>query len=201
MDCGKRQWMCNGSFFSRTADDYIILGGTLPLKTYPYVAVNQACKGKSNNTVGKILSYRIISNTPKSIAAALVSGYPVAVTVGADSIWKSYRGGVYNACANIGTNHQIVIIGFDLENAKFDQNGNLPPGAGLWKIKNSWGTGWGAGGHMWSKMTSKSGQLCNGLARQAGVVEIPISPPTPTPTLTPTPTPTKTPAPKPTLIP
>ncbi len=195
MSCGAREWMCDGSFFEKTANDYVTLNGTATAASYPYTASNASCKGKVNDTIGKIKSYKLIDNSPKSVATALVSGYAVGITVGADNTWMSYRSGVYNGCTGAGTNHQIELVGYDLEGNQFDSNGKLPPGKGLWKIKNSWGSSWGDAGYMWTKMTSSSGRLCNNVVEEAGIVEIDLPFPSPTPSPSPTITPTPSPIP------
>lgn len=184
MDCWARDWRCNGSYFEKVAAGLVEAGQLHAESDYPYRAVNGTCKTNvPGQKYGSIQSYRIIDNTPKSIVTALRSYYAVPATVGAGGAWMSYRGGVFNACSLVGTNHQIEIIGYDCESAvdangdcKFDTNGKLPAGVGLWKLKNSWGTSWGEQGYMWTKMTDKNGRLCNNLAEEAGILEVGIEP-------------------------
>ena len=61
----------------------------------------------------------------------------------------------------------INIVGWDNEGASFDANGNLPPGKGVWILRNSWGTSWGDGGFMRTKMTDAKGVRCNAVAKEA----------------------------------
>lgn len=195
MDCAA-EWSCSGSFFSKVAGGLQQQGGTALETAYPYVARDQSCKGKPSQLYGKILSWKLISNSPKSIIGALRARHAVPVTVGADNSWMGYGGGVYNRCTRAGTNHQIVIVGYDCETSVdssgkcvFDAQGKLPPGVGLWKIRNSWGTRWGEQGYMWTKMTSAGGSLCNNVAEEAGVMEVDQAPIPPDPGPTPDPTP------------
>lgn len=189
MSCGKREWMCDGSLFENTASDYTLLGGTATQAAYPYTASNASCRGKTSELVGQILSQKLIDNSPKSIATALLTRHAVAVTVGVDNYWSGYSGGVYNACSNAGTNHQVELVGYDCEGeCNFDSQGKLPPGKGKYLIKNSWGN-WGDNGYIWTKITSSSGRLCNNIAEEAGIVEVDVPTPTPTPSPTPSPTP------------
>ncbi len=176
MDCGSG-WSCNGSYFSKVAESLKVLGGTPLEKDYPYKAKNQKCSKDKPLHVG-IAGWKIINNSPKSIIEALNSGYPVSVTVAANGSWASYKSGVYNACNSNSTNHQVLIVGYDCETSvdkdghcKFDANGKLPNGVGLWNVHNSWGESWGEKGAMVSKMTSRKGGKCNALAGEAGILE------------------------------
>lgn len=187
MDCGSRRWMCNGSLFEIVAEDLVKKKGQATEASYPYRASNQSCKGASQ-LHGKIESFKLIDNSPKSVIAALNAGYAVAVTVGAGGAWGSYRSGIFNACSRIGTNHQIAVVGYDCEsavdaqgNCKFDANGKLPSGVGIWYLRNSWGTGWGEEGWMRSKMTDSNGRLCNNVVEEAGILETGLSPEPPKP--------------------
>lgn len=202
MDCAA-PWSCGGSFFSKVADGLLAKGGTPTEANYKYVARNQSCKGIPSELLGKIEKAPIIRNSAKSIIGALNKLYPVSVTVGADNSFMSYQSGVYNACRNTATNHEVLIIGYDCESSVdadgkcvFDANGKLPPGVGTWTVVNSWGL-WGDHGLIVMKMTNSQGRLCNNVAEEAGILESGINP-TPTPTPTPTPIPPPPPPPPPT---
>lgn len=179
MSCAAREWMCNGSYFSKVAAGLVAKGGQAQESDYPYTASSSSCKSGTFKLFGEASAQRIIDNSPKSIIAALNSKRAVAVTIGAGGSWMNYKSGVFNACSNVGTNHQVEIVGYDCEtsvdaegNCKFDTNGKLPKGVGWWRIKNSWGTGYGEAGYVRMKMTSSSGALCNNVAEEAGVLDI-----------------------------
>lgn len=47
--------------------------------------------------------------------------------------WNSYGSGVFSNCGT-SINHAVLLVGWDNRNN--------------WRIKNSWGTGWGEDGYM-----------------------------------------------------
>lgn len=116
--------------------------------------------------------------TIKDIEAYMAStGKPVAIGVAAGTgRWQSYSGGVYNACKMGEMDHMINIVGWDNEGAAFDENGNLPPGKGVWIMRNSWGTSWGEKGFMRTRMTDPAGNRCNAVAQEAAAFDFPALP-------------------------
>ncbi|MEI7481241.1 MAG: C1 family peptidase [Elusimicrobiota bacterium] len=112
-------------------------------------------KGKSP-TVQEIESYMASSGKSISIGVAAAAGR-----------WESYSGGIYNACVSGHLDHMVNIVGWDNEGATFDANGDLPPGKGVWILRNSWGKSWGERGYMRTKMTDPSGNRCNAVAEEA----------------------------------
>lgn len=70
------------------------------------------------------------------LKAALCAHGPLAVAVRATGAFQAYTDGVFNEGATGNINHGVTLVGWDdTKNA--------------WRIKNSWGTGWGDDGYMW----------------------------------------------------
>jgi hypothetical protein len=75
-----------------------------------------------------------------SIKQAILDHGPVAVAIRTPAAFHAYSSGVYNSCEDPGDlDHGVVLVGWD------DSLG----AAGAWRLRNSWGPGWGEGGYMW----------------------------------------------------
>lgn len=173
VDCAQNASGCSGGYFD--AAKYLIAPKGAPLLSkYPYTGKDGLCKripkagtgvrwrmlGRGNPTVRDIESYMFLTKRP---VAALVSA-------GAGA-WEKYGGGVYNGCEMDDSDHMVQIAGFDNEGAEIDKKGNLPPGKGIWIVRNSWGVKWGEQGWMRMKMTDEHGARCNNIAEEAAYIE------------------------------
>jgi hypothetical protein len=65
------------------------------------------------------------------------------VAVEVTNAFRAYTGGVFNESSTGDVNHGVTLIGWD--DAKQ-----------AWRIKNSWGPGWGESGYMWIDYQSNS---------------------------------------------
>jgi hypothetical protein len=108
-----------------SAFQYVIDHGLTTTQAYPYKAINQVCgiDGGSYKISG-FVDVPGCSNLENALSAR-----PISVAVDA-SVWSQYRSGVLSNCGS-AINHGVLLVG---SNADF------------WKIKNSWGTGWGETG-------------------------------------------------------
>jgi C1A family cysteine protease len=116
---------CNGGWMD-SAFDYIADNGIAQESDYPYVARDQACK-KTPRALNKIALYVDTPGCDNMVNA--LNRNPVSVAVDASN-WSPYRGGVFSNCAT-NVNHGVLLVGVS---------------DSYWKIKNSWGTGWGESG-------------------------------------------------------
>jgi len=77
------------------------------------------------------------SNVPRSLPAleSALNRQPVSITVMVDTNFQLYRSGVYShACAaDEDINHAVIAVGYDADS---------------FKVRNSWGPGWGEGGYI-----------------------------------------------------
>ena len=172
VDNSKEASGCQGGDFD-SANDFVTPKGQPLWSECPYRHGSGKCKADlplaAHITGWHMLGEKGKGPTTRDIEAYMSgSGRPlsIAVAAGAGS-WESYDSGVYNACVTAELYHMINIVGWDNEGAAFDENGSLPPGKGVWILRNSWGESWGEGGYMRTKMTDASGKRCNGVAEEA----------------------------------
>lgn len=127
---------CGGGWW---AFQYLIDKGSAPEADYPYSAVKGACKNVDRPYGAVAWGYVDSSNPVPSVAAikaALCKYGPLAVAVEVTAAFQAYTSGVFNEHASGNINHGVTLIGWD------DQKQ-------AWRIKNSWGPGWGEAGFMW----------------------------------------------------
>ena len=179
VDDSKEAAGCNGGDFD-SANDFINPGqpswtdcpynaGTSDKKCT--AALPAAAKIAGWHMIGKLKT----GPTARDIEAYMtLSGKPISITVAAGTgNWENYSSGVYNDCKTAAQpDHMINIVGWDNEGATFDAKGNLPPGTGVWILRNSWGTSWGEKGFMRTKMTDGTGHRCNEVAGEAAYFDL-----------------------------
>jgi C1A family cysteine protease len=115
---------CNGGWMD-SAFQYIRDKGITTTDQYPYVARDQTCKIDSGAT--KVTGFVDVPGCD-NLSNAL-AGRPISVAVDAGN-WSPYRSGVFSSCGT-AVNHGVLLIGST---------------EGFWRVKNSWGTGWGETG-------------------------------------------------------
>jgi len=134
---------CNGGWPS-SALNYVKAYGIASESEYPYVAATRSCQ--KNGGSFKISGYASASGCTGLQNA--IQSRPISVTVDATN-WSSYKSGIFGNCAS-SINHAVLLVGVV---------------GGNWKIKNSWGTGWGESGFI---RLNGSGSTC-GVCSYAGV--------------------------------
>jgi cathepsin L len=129
---------------------YAEANGLCTEQAYPYTAKDGTCNSKScsMSVDSKIATYVHVPHGDSGLGAG-VDLQPVSIGIDAD-YWGSYSSGVF--CGSCGTtrDHAMLVVGY----------GNDLAGGDYWKVKNSWGTGWGEKGYI---------RLCRAKTDECGV--------------------------------
>jgi C1A family cysteine protease len=115
--------------------------GTVQESVFPYTATDASCINLNAYT-----RYKAPSGTFSSGAtfpsASLLKGYlytygPLLISLGVDSAFSAYTGGIYSSSYSGEVNHAVLLVGWGTTNS----------GLTYWICKNSWGSGWGESGY------------------------------------------------------
>lgn len=113
-------------------------GGAVLASDYPYTGKDGTCHDGAVATFADVGAFVDVPSNNYTALMAAVMKTPVAVGVAAMN-WGDYMGGVYPSTLCDGDiDHAVLLVGWGTD-----------PGLGdYWKIKNSWGTGWGENGYI-----------------------------------------------------
>jgi C1A family cysteine protease len=139
IDCSGQE-RCRGGDLRRSLEYVQKFGGLNSALNYPYIARNQNCRASNRptNIYSKISGYEWVKpRNEHSIADYIYHKGPVASVICVNDNFKQYTEGIFNLpCERDNHNHVVLIVGYGVEN-----------GIKYWKIKNTWGTGWGEEGY------------------------------------------------------
>jgi C1A family cysteine protease len=133
-----------GGYF---AHDYQQSHGQSVEADFPYKGYDVRCKR------GLVPKYRLKawgyvgahgrSATNDEIKQAMMQHGVLGTTIYANRALSNYHGGVFHGCGHGGTNHIEVLVGWN------DKMQDGTSTAGVWHVRNSWGTGHGDKGYDW----------------------------------------------------
>lgn len=95
----------------------------------PSSASDQPCKAQG----GSCHDGGVTTGSGASRLQSMLSKGVVSVTVAAGGQFMHYGGGVFTGTCGFAVNHAVAAVGYDGSN---------------WKVRNSWGAGWGEGGYI-----------------------------------------------------
>ncbi len=144
VSCNPWGWGCDGGSFAYdmlipSMNDY---PGAMLESCFPYTATDARCLFCANPAWHPVNQWGYITNdhnvpSVDAIKNAIYTYGSVSVWINADRTFQAYTGGVYNTKRKrFSTNHGVTLFGWDDSKQ-------------AWRLKNSWGTGWGENGLMW----------------------------------------------------
>jgi len=134
--CDTRSSGCNGGWTERAYDYVKSAGGIETNSDYPYTSyqgVTGSCHSDKTKFKIGVTGYTTIRGESNMASYVQKTG-PLSVCVDA-SKWNSYKGGIVTSCGT-RVDHCVQAVGVDASSS------------GYWKVRNSWGTGWGESGYI-----------------------------------------------------
>merc|ERR1712183_542775 len=135
---------CNGGSMEAAFD----FAGTVNVATeasYPYRARDGSCQTSGLATAipqGGVTGYKSVGQSTADLKSALMTG-PVSVAIEADQMaFQMYSCGVLSSGCGTNLDHGVLAVGYT---------------SGAFKVKNSWGSSWGASGYL---QISTEGNVC-----------------------------------------
>jgi C1A family cysteine protease len=136
---------CGGGYID-SASNYVKSTGLPGEPYFTYSASDTACAnalaGWTNDTK-RIVNWSWVNTSPANLNAiknALSTSGPLVTTMDVYSDFFNYAGGIYEyTSGSLAGGHAILIVGYT--------DDPTAGGGGYFKVKNSWGTGWGSAGY------------------------------------------------------
>merc|ERR1719218_113218 len=135
VDCSKQNSGCNGGLMD-TAFRFAEGTAVATESSYAYTARDGSCKSSFTTAIprGGVTGYKDVSTSASALTSAIM-GSPVSVAIEADqSVFQMYSGGVITSGCGSNLDHGVLAVGVNSD--------------GSIKVKNSWGSSWGANGYL-----------------------------------------------------
>jgi len=167
VDCDDLDGGCQGGEMQQTFKWINGNGGLCLLSDYPYVSGTTAEEQKVCSTCPVVPgtapeSWTTVRRNSMEGLKEAVAGGPVSVAVGASRAWMFYESGVFDGACEGELNHGVLCVGYGGEEA-----------GEYWKVKNSWGTGWGMDGYILLKRDDGDKEAACGILQDASYPILP----------------------------
>jgi C1A family cysteine protease len=144
VDCSNDydNWGCNGGLMDNCFR-YATEKGLCDRKSYPYQARQSSCRKSKCQSIVKVKKFVDVEVGNENALTQALAIAPVSIAIKADAYsFQLYSGGVYDDARGCGVqpNHGVLAVGY----GKDRESGKL-----YYKVRNSWGTQWGADGYIY----------------------------------------------------
>jgi C1A family cysteine protease len=136
---------CNGGLMDNAFKWVQSNGGLCSEADYPYTSgvtkENGECKSHTScdNTKLKVTSYTDVKKNSEDALMSALAQQPVSVAIQANQpAFQFYSGGVLTGECGTSLDHGVLAVGY----------GTYTDGTDYYKVKNSWGDGWGMDGYI-----------------------------------------------------
>jgi C1A family cysteine protease len=139
VDCDTVDSGCNGGLMDN-AFTYVQKYGITTESSYPYTAVQGTCKSTTPVIPPGVVKgfVDVLPSGDENALAAAVAQQPVSVAIQANQLaFQFYSSGILTGTCGKRLDHGVLAVGYGTD-------GTTP----YWRVKNSWGTGWGEGGYI-----------------------------------------------------
>ena len=144
VSCDTIDSACNGGLMDNAFSWTKTNGGLCTESGYPYTSGTTGQKGTCTSTCTKNTGVTpksftdVAKNSDSALMTALVS-QPVSIAIQADQpAFQLYKSGVLTGTCGSNLDHGVLAVGY----------GTWTDGTDYYKVKNSWGIGWGMGGYI-----------------------------------------------------
>lgn len=128
---------CNGGLMDQ-AFWYVKDNGITLESTYPYKGVGGTCRYTAQDKAWTVSDCTDVTPLKEQALVAAIAQQPVSVAIEADHLsFQLYKAGVYSGMCGTKLDHGVLAVGFGEENGKK-----------YYRVKNSWGAGWGQKGYI-----------------------------------------------------
>lgn len=144
VSCDTIDSACNGGLMDNAFSWTKTNGGLCTESGYPYTSGTTGQKGSCLTTCTKNAnvapkSFTDVTKNSDSALMTAIAKQPVSIAIQANQPdFQLYKSGVLTGTCGTNLDHGVLAVGY----------GTWTDGTDYYKVKNSWGTGWGMGGYI-----------------------------------------------------
>ena len=144
VSCDTIDSACNGGLMDNAFSWTKTNGGLCTESGYPYTSGTTGQKGTCTTTCAKNTgvtpkSFTDVAKNSDSALMTAIAQQPVSIAIQANQpAFQSYKSGVLTGTCGSNLDHGVLAVGY----------GTWSDGTDYYKVKNSWGTGWGMSGYI-----------------------------------------------------